>query len=104
MNFKKYLDLLVTYKFVASPPGSSIEGHRTWDALYLGLVPIVKKSITTDYFKSLGLPLWVVADWRELEVADENFLAKKFEGLRNNFDEKTIFMDYWTDKILNRQD
>src|SRR6185503_11421758 len=46
LNFYDYLHLLATYKFVASPPGSCVEGHRTWDALYIGVVPIVKSSRT----------------------------------------------------------
>lgn len=103
-NFKQYLDLLATYKFVASPPGSSVEGHRTWDALYIGIVPIVKKSITTDYFKSIGAPLWVVADWRELEEYDESKLAAKFDEIRADLDESVLFMDYWADKIRGAKD
>ena len=104
MNFKQYLDLLATYKFVASPPGSSVEGHRTWDALYIGIVPIVKQSITTDYFKSIGVPVWVVADWHELNDYDESKLIAKFQEVRSGVDESILFMYYWSDKIKGIKD
>lgn len=104
LNMKKYLDLLANYKFVASPPGSCVEGHRTWDALYLNIVPIVKKSITTEYFKKIGLPIWMVSDWHELDNLTENELKEKFDEIRKDFNESAIFIDYWKDKILNLKD
>lgn len=104
MNFYQYLNLLATYKFVASPPGSSVEGHRTWDALYIGIIPIVKSSITTDYFEKIGVPLWVVKDWHELDSLTEKNLAEKFENIKKNSKIETIYMDYWIDKIKNVKD
>ncbi len=104
MNFFQYLPFLATYKFVASPPGSCIEGHRTWDALYLGVVPIVKSSVTIDYFEKLGIPLWSVKDWHELDNLSEKDLADKFESIKKNGNSATIYMDYWCDKIRNIKD
>ncbi len=101
VNFNSYLNLLATYKFVVSPPGSSVEGHRTWEALYIGIVPIVKSSITIDYFESLGMPLWVVHDWKELESVDEKILETKFREIMHNVNRPPLFMDYWIDKIRN---
>lgn len=104
MNFYQYLNLLATYKFVASPPGSSVEGHRTWDALYIGIIPIVKSSITTDYFEKIGVPLWVIKDWHELDNISEKDLEEKFESIKKNSKIETIYMDYWIDKIKNVKD
>ncbi|MFZ2303666.1 MAG: hypothetical protein WAV98_02650 [Minisyncoccia bacterium] len=104
LSFKKYLELLVTYRFVASPPGSSVEGIRTWDAVYLGIVPIVKNSITMEYFKKIGLPIWVVDDWHELDTVNEEILDKKFKEIRGNYNEEVLWMDYWIDKIKNLKD
>lgn len=98
-NFLSYLHLLATYKFVASPPGSSIEGHRTWDALYIGSVPIVKASITTNHFNKLGVPMWVLEDWNELESVDEAYLARKFDEIQKSSDPQCIYMDYWINMI-----
>lgn len=104
MNFYQYLHLLATYKFVASPPGSSVEGHRTWDALYIGTVPIVKSSITIDYFEKIGVPLWSVKDWHELDNITEKDIEEKFEIIKKKSSIETIYMDYWIDKIKNIKD
>ncbi|HAS85077.1 MAG TPA: hypothetical protein DCS23_03355 [Candidatus Yonathbacteria bacterium] len=104
MNFFQYLPFLATYKFIASPPGSCVEGHRTWDALYIGSVPIVKSSITIDYFEKIGIPLWSVRDWHELDNLSEKDLADKFESIKKNSNYEPLYMDYWTDKIRNIKD
>ena len=104
LNFKQYIDLLNTYKFVVSPPGSCVEGHRTWDAMYIGVVPIVKRSITTDYFEKIGLPLWVVDDWSEISQISDKYLNNKYEEIMINSDLSKLYIDYWTDKIKNLKD
>lgn len=103
-NFYDYLHLLSTYKFVASPPGSCVEGHRTWDALYIGVVPIVKSSVTIDYFERIGLPLWSVKDWHELDNLSEKDLKNKFESIKKSSNQSPLYMDYWIDKIRNVKD
>lgn len=99
LTFGPYLKLLAGYKFTASPEGSSIEGHRNWDALYMGVTPIVTKSATTEYFKSLGIPMWVLDDWHELDGLKEDDLNKKYKELWHGFDESKLYMDFWTNKI-----
>ena len=39
---KDYLRTLVTYRFLLGPPGNGLDTHRTWEAMYLGVVPVVK--------------------------------------------------------------
>ncbi|MBI5078293.1 MAG: hypothetical protein HZB11_02955 [Candidatus Yonathbacteria bacterium] len=104
LNFYNYLCLLATYKFVASPPGSCVEGHRTWDALYLGVVPVVKSSVTIDYFEKLGIPLWLVKDWHDLDGLSEKDIENKFENIKKGSNQALLYMDYWTDKIRNAKD
>ncbi len=99
LTFRPYLKLLAGYKFTASPEGSSIEGHRNWDALYMGVSPIVTRSVTTEYFQSLGIPMWLVDDWRELNSLTEADLDKKYQELWKGFDESKLYMDYWVNKI-----
>lgn len=104
MNFPNYMRLLATYKFVASPPGSSVEGHRTWEALYVGVIPIVKSSVTMDYFKKLKIPLWVVDEWSELDSVSEKILEEKYKVIQENSSMDAMYMDYWIDKIKNVKD
>ncbi|EKD71930.1 MAG: hypothetical protein ACD_46C00060G0002 [uncultured bacterium] len=94
-----YLNILNKYNFVASPPGNGIDCHRTWEAIYLGVVPIVKRSIMTEYFYKLGLPLWIIDDWNELNNLNENDLLIKYREFESRFDSPAIFMEYWKKKI-----
>lgn len=94
-----YLKKLNKYKFIISPPGAGEECHRTWEALYLNVIPIVKRSFTAEYFSSIGIPIWVVDDWHELNNIDEHFLKEKYEELINKKNKDALYMDYWIKKI-----
>lgn len=95
--------LLSSYKFVASPPGHTIESSRTWEALYLKTIPIVKDSAAMRYFVSLGLPLWVIKDWRELDGLTEKVLEIKYEKIMNEAKWNALHMDFWLSIILKKQ-
>jgi len=80
--------------FVISPPGNGFDCHRTWEALYLGAVPIVLKSkIDTDLIKDL--PIWVVDDYSEVHDYSEAKLQDLYIKLWNNADLKKIRTSYW---------
>ncbi len=97
-----YLKKLGKYKFVLSPPGAGEECHRTWEALYLGVIPIVKKCVATEYFAKIGVPMWVVNDWNELDNIDEQFLNQKYSEIMNNKNDDTLYMNYWIQKISEK--
>lgn len=99
-TFYPYLKLLAGYKFTASPTGSSIEGHRTWDALCIKTIPIVTRSVTTEHFASLNIPIWIIDNWSELIGLTENDLAKKYDEMIAKADWSKIYMDYWRNEIL----
>ncbi len=67
----EYLDLVSKSKFVLSPPGNGPDCHRTWEAIYLGAVPIVHA--TAWPFKDFDLPVIVLEDWGSLGSAISNF-------------------------------
>ncbi len=94
---------LMTYKFVASPPGHAIESCRTWEALYLGTIPIVKDFISMRYFTSLGLPMWIVKDWKELDGITEEQLAKKYDEFIKNASWEALQMEFWITMIRQEQ-
>lgn len=95
-----HLRKLMTYKFVASPPGNSIESCRTWEALELRTIPIVKDFVAYRYFVSLGLPMWIVKDWKELDAYQSpESLAQKYDELMKNPNWEPLRMDYWISRI-----
>jgi len=95
-----YLQTILNYKFVLSPPGNGLDTHRTWESMYLGAVPIVADSEAMRSFELLGLPLWVVKDWDELLSADKSFLEAKYNQLKGRFNSPALFMDFWKKRIL----
>jgi hypothetical protein len=98
-----HLQILMNYKFVASPPGNGIESSRIWEALYLKTIPIIKDFPSSRYYASLGLPVWIVKDWQELEGYDEAKLRDKYDALLSKADWEPLFMDFWIDMIRRDQ-
>lgn len=96
---KEYFEMLARYKFVASPPGNGIDCHRTWEAMYLETVPIVKDSLLVQYFRSLNLPLWVVTDWKELSLLSEQEFGNIYLKITKESNKEALHMDYWIKKI-----
>ncbi len=64
MSPKKYREMVSNSAFVLSPPGNGADCHRTWEAIYLGAIPIVLKKYWP--FTHLNLPVLVVDDWNEI--------------------------------------
>lgn len=96
---RMHLKTLMKYKFVASPPGNAIESCRTWEALYLKTIPVVKDFVAMRYFASIGLPIWIVKDWKELEGYSEGDLSRKYDDLIKNANWEPLHMDFWIKKI-----
>lgn len=95
-NQEEYLKTLRKYKFVASPPGNGIDCHRTWEALYLDVVPIVKKSVCNQFFKDLGLNIIIIDDWNEIDL-------RNIDQQKNTSVNTVLYMNYWTNKITEKQ-
>ncbi len=93
-NSRDYRRRLNGYRFVASPPGNGIDCHRTWEALYLGVVPIVKRAPLYDGFP--GLPILAVSDWSATEGWTEDRLGAMYDSLaKDPEDIPCLWMDHW---------
>jgi len=57
--------------FVPSPAGNGIDCHRTWEALYLGALPVILRS---EYFGESDWPVLVIDSWSELLEKKSNEL------------------------------
>lgn len=99
LSSRQHNHQLMRYKFVASPPGNSIESNRTWESLYLRTIPIVKNFASYRYFTSLGLPMWIVDDWKELEGLTESDLSAKYDTMIKNASFEALDMEFWIKKI-----
>ena len=61
---RKYRELISKSIYVLSPPGNGIDCHRTWEALFLGAIPVVKRKYWP--FSHLDLDVTVVDDWADM--------------------------------------
>jgi SAM-dependent methyltransferase len=80
ISYKEYLTKLKKYKYVISPPGNSIDCHRIWEALYLGVIPIVEKHTALKYYEDL--PILVVDSFDNL-TAESLDICYKTTAIKN---------------------
>jgi hypothetical protein len=66
------------HAFVISPHGGGPDCHRTWEALLLGSIPIVK--ISSLNWLHRQFPIVMVADWREITPAAMASWRDRLEG------------------------
>lgn len=100
-NAKIYLDEIIKYKFIAAPDGNGHDDPRRWQAMYINMVPILRRSPAMDYFKSLGLPMFVIDNWNELKGKSEDDLASLYEDILSHSSREALYFDYWEKVIKN---
>jgi hypothetical protein len=98
-DYYSYID---EYKFILSPRGAGEDCHRTWESLYLGVIPIVMKSPISDIYK--GLPVLEIDDWDNI---NKEFLEEQYSIIMNKknngeYDMDKLTIEYWIDKIKCR--
>ncbi len=99
-SLPSYLQDLASSKFVLSPTGKGLDCYRTWEALLMGSIPIVKRSTIDSLFK--GLPVVIVNDWKEVT---EEFLEKKYKEIASKtYNRDKLYVDYWFNKINQCKD
>ena len=102
VDSRKYRKVLNEYMFIASPAGNGIDCHRTWEALYLGAIPIVVGRHFYSQFEDF--PGVILDSWEELSAFNEETLIEIYEGKRALLDKtRYIWEDYWKEVIENRQ-
>lgn len=86
VHYEMYCQQILEHKFMICPEGNGVDCHRNWEVLYLGRVPIMKR---TDYLEELykNYPvLWVddFANITKTMLTENNHLYKQSQNLDNN--------------------
>jgi hypothetical protein len=93
-TWKKQTD----YAFVASPHGNGLDCHRTWEALCLGCIVIVKTSPLDELYNDL--PVLIVKEWSDIT---ESLLLQTIENFKNRkFLFEKLTLEYWMNKITSK--
>jgi hypothetical protein len=95
-DFQSYLTQLKSSLFTVSPEGNGIDCHKTWEALYLKTIPIVKKSILTWKFYQMNIPLILIDDWEELKNIKLDIDLYQSIMEQTNFETTNININYFT--------
>jgi hypothetical protein len=92
------------YPFWLSPRGSGLDCHRTWEALYLDIIPIVWNSSLNVLYENL--PVLIINDYQEL---NEKFLYEKLNEIsKKKLSKEKIYQyeklrnAYWRRLILEK--
>jgi hypothetical protein len=92
--YRDYLADMAGCRWCVSPPGNGVDCHRTWEALYLGVIPVVLRTAWGAKLHD-GLPVAQVDDFADmtleaLQLQCENFPAHDFAPL---------LLSYWRKRI-----
>jgi hypothetical protein len=88
-------DIQSKFIFVLSPKGGGYDCHRTWEALCLGCIPIVKTSPLDPLYDNL--PVCIVESWSDV---NETFLTNYLTSIQNKtFHYEKLLLEYWVNLI-----
>lgn len=87
--------ILSCFPFWLSPRGNGLDCHRTWEAFYIGAIPILESSSLDEIYsdmKALIVP--------SFDNVTKDFLFHKLQELsKRSFNDEKLFRDYWWKKI-----
>jgi hypothetical protein len=82
---------MIECAFVVSPAGNGYDCHRTWEALALGCIPILRSSGLDPLFE--GLPCLIVGEWSDITQQLLEQTINEFRLKEWNYEKLTL--DYW---------
>ncbi len=101
--FALYMDDMSQFRFVASPFGLGPDCHRTWEAMYVGTIPIYPHSPLDSLLADL--PVVLINDWKEVTAAflEEKYLEVKEKLANHAYNLDKLYADYWINKLRTLQ-
>ena len=84
--------------FVVSPPGNGLDCHRTWEAVYLGAVPVVLRSCIAPSLVQES-PMMVVDEWEEVLDLSRAELEQRYVECRTTAVPGACLMPRWLNEI-----
>ena len=81
----------VKYRFMISPHGIGLDCYRTWEALFLGMIPVVASSSLDTIYRCL--PVLIVNTWEDLTPELLHQTWNVFQ--HKQFDYTKLYIAYW---------
>ena len=88
----------VNFLFEVSPQGNGLDCHRTWEALLLQTIPIVRTSSLDPLYE--GLPVAIVQSWEDITLEHLKLWQRKLVPLFGNEElSSRLALNSWTKRI-----
>lgn len=98
LGYSSYLNDISEHFFVASPRGNGVDCHRTWEALYLGAIPLVDDEAWHPDFDDLRVIR--VVDWSKI---DTQFLIQQKDSLYlEKYNYRKLRLSFWNALITHK--
>jgi hypothetical protein len=95
-NTDTYKKQLTSHKFIVCPRGNGIDTHRIWEALYCGVIPIVKRNVVHKELEG-NLPILFVDSY---EQVDKSFLDTTYDTFKTkSWNMDMLKVSWWLQKI-----
>ena len=93
-----------SFAYVASPFGQDYECIRTWEALCLGCIVIIKTCPLDSLYE--GLPVVIIQDWSEVtpEFLQKTLEEYTYKHLTNQFKYEKLHKHYWVRLVQQMKD
>lgn len=98
LPFEGHLRAMRRARFCLSPRGSGIDCHRTWEALIVGTIPVVTRSIVARDHRDW--PMVILDDWSDFRRDD--FTGSRYDALWGEFRPEALHMDRYLDRLRER--
>ena len=85
LSFEMYCNNLSRCKYNISPDGNGIDCYRTWESIYMGVIPIIVNKHLEYHFGDM--PIIFLKDYKEIE--------NDIHNIRINFKSERYKFSYW---------
>lgn len=99
LKAEKYKKEVERVRFVLSPPGNGMDCHRTWEALVMGAIPVVKNGFLAESLIK-DMPIICVEDWGDFLSLGESEMIDLYDSFVGKTTEK-LYMSYWCKNIFS---
>lgn len=95
LDFASYLRDLARWKYRASPPGNGVDCHRTWESVYLGVIPVLSAAPVGLLD---GLP-HIMLD--NLDSLTEQDLDARASAITGPLELEKLTLSYWRRRMVD---
>ena len=90
---------LSQFMYWVSPFGNGLDCHRTWEAFYVGSVPVFQRSSLDPLWLDADLPILLVDNLSSISMQFLLDQAPRFAHLERDWPRRKLLRSYWTTYI-----